>query len=64
MTQSNLELDIINKLTENEERRNQVFQDLMRKLEDQKLKEEEVQRRKRELNNSKLEEIKKAEVKR
>lgn len=64
MTTNNLQLDINNKLNETEERRNQLLQEQMRKLEDQKLKEEEVQKRRTALLNIKLEEIKKAEIKR
>lgn len=64
MTTNNLQLDINNKLNETEERRNQLLQEQMRKLEDQKLKEGEVQKRRTALLNIKLEEIKKAEIKR
>jgi hypothetical protein len=64
ITQSNLQLDINNKLNETEERRNQIHQELMKKLEDQKSKEQGAQRRRVALLNVKLEEIKKAEAKR
>lgn len=64
MTTNNLQLDINNKLNETEERRNHLLQEQMKKLEDQKIKEEEVQKRRTALVNFKLEEIKKAEIKR
>jgi len=64
MTQNNLQLDINNKLNETEERRNQIHQELMKKLEDQKSKEQGAQKRRVALLNVKLEEIKKAEAKR
>ena len=64
MMQNNLQLDINNKLNETEERRNQIHQELMKKLEDQKSKEQGAQKRRVALLNVKLEEIKKAEAKR
>ena len=64
MMQNNLQLDINNKLNETEERRNQIHQELMKKLEDQKSKEQGAQKRRVALLNEKREEIKKAEAKR
>ena len=64
MNQNNLILDINNKLNENEERRNMIIKEQMKRLEEQKLKEEEVLKRRDILKNSKLEEIRKAELKR
>lgn len=42
MVQENLQMDIKNKLNETEERRNQHFLGLLKKLEEKKVKEEEV----------------------
>lgn len=39
MTTNNLQMDIKNKLTETEERRNLILQEQMKKLEEQKQKE-------------------------
>ena len=43
MTTTNLEMDIKNKLTETEHRRNSLMQEQMKRLEEQKLKENQVQ---------------------
>ena len=62
--QSNLQMDINNKLSETEERRNLLMASLMKKLEEQKVKENEAHKRRIALTNSKQEEIRKAEARR
>lgn len=64
LTTNNLQLDIKNKLDETEDRRKSYFQSLMKKLEGKKLMEEEAHKRRIALTNTKLQEIKKAEIKR
>lgn len=63
LTQNNMQLDIKNKLTETKERRDQYQQEIKKKLDEQKVKEEEASKRRKEMYKIRIEELRKNELK-